>query len=376
VREMLATWRKPVERLPRWSLFSPRPITIARPNGPSKRWGQSATALAQHHVRVVDVCRETADAVTLVVESTDSRPVRFRAGQYLTHCFVIDGALVKRAYSISAPEGTRLACTVKAIDGGVVSQFVRDHVGVGHEYTVMGPSGDFVLPEKPSAPLRFLAAGSGITPVISMIETALQHDPNRAIDLVYASRRESEIIFGDRLRRLSAGHRSFTVQHVLSQPDAVWSGQTGRLTGERAARLLHPFADTEIYLCGPSDLMAATTTALQVDGVPSGHIHRERFYAAPQHTRTLPTEPHSIEFRRSGVTITQRPAETILDAGLRHGIKLDFSCTVGGCAACKLQVISGAVTVDEPNCLSDNERAAGYILSCSAYAHDSAVLDA
>ena len=155
------------------------------------------------------------------------------------------------------------------------------------------------FPRTRSAPLSFLAAGSGITPVISMIETALRHYPNRAIDLVYASRRESEIIFGDRLRRLSAGHPSFTVHHVLSQPDADWSGETGRLTGERAARLLHPVADTEIYLCGPGDLMAATTTALQVDGVPGELIHQERFYAAPQHTRTLPTEPHSIEFRRS-----------------------------------------------------------------------------
>ena len=88
------------------------------------------------------------------------------------------------------------------------------------------------------------------------------------------------------------------------------------------------------------------------------------------------TAPQQLEFRASGRKVTQRPGETILDAGLRSGVKLDFSCTVGGCAACKIKVVSGDVTIDEPNCLSAQERAQGYVLGCSAHANESVVLDA
>ncbi|WP_185981545.1 ferredoxin--NADP reductase [Skermania sp. ID1734] len=360
-------------RIATFNLSKPYPITIPRPNGPSKRWGQSPTALVQRHVRVVDVIRETDDAVTLELETTDGRPVEFRAGQYLTHCFDIGGVTIKRAYSICDAEGDRLACTVKSIDGGEVSGFVHRGVAVGYEYTVLGPSGDFALPQDDSVPLAFLAAGSGITPVISMIETALRRSPSRDISLVYASRRQTEIIFARRLQALVAKHPQLRVVHVLSQPEPGWSGERGRLTGQRAAALLAPERSTEVFLCGPMELMDATAAALPIE---PDRIHRERFYAAPQHTCTVPTEPQALEFRASGRKVTQRPGETILDAGLRSGLRLDFSCTVGGCAACKIRVIRGAVTIDEPNCLSDQERADGYILSCSAYAQESAVLDA
>ncbi|ORC00253.1 hypothetical protein B1T48_01550 [Mycobacterium persicum] len=368
--------------MPRVTLFRPRkpnPVVLPRPNGPSRRWGQSQTTSARRPVRVVEVIRETDDAVTLVLEVTDGRPVEFRAGQYLTHCFDVDGVTVKRAYSISAPEGDRLACTVKAIDGGVVSGFVHRNVAAGYEYTVLGPSGDFVLPdidENNAVPLAFLAAGSGITPVIGMIETALRQSAEREISLVYASRRQGEIIFERRLSALAASYPRLRVLHVLSQPAPAWPGEAGRLTGERAATLLAAGSDIQVYLCGPTELMDVTTAALTRGGVDAGRIHRERFYAAPHHTRTLPTEPHDVEFRVTGRTVTQQPGETILEAGLRSGLKLNFSCTVGGCAACKLKVISGAVAVDEPNCLSDQERSAGHILSCSAYAQESVVLDA
>lgn len=368
--------------MPRVTLFRPRksnPVVLPRPDGPSRRWGQSQTASVRRPVRVVEVIRETDDAVTLVLEVTDGRPVEFRAGQYLTHCFDVDGVTVKRAYSISAAEGDRLACTVKAIDGGVVSGFVHRDVAAGYEYTVLGPSGDFVLPdidENDAVPLAFLAAGSGITAVIGMIETALRQSPEREISLVYVSRRQGEIIFERRLSALAASYPRLRVLHVLSQPASAWPGESGRLTGERAAALLAAGPDVQVFLCGPPELMNATTAALTNGGVDTDRIHRERFYAAPRHTRTLPTEPHDVEFRVTGRTVTQQPGETILEAGLRSGLKLNFSCTVGGCAACKLKVISGAVAVDEPNCLSDQERSDGYTLSCSAYAQESVVLDA
>ncbi len=311
-----------------------------------------------------------------MLETANGRPVPFSAGQYLTHCFEMDATVVKRAYSISVAEGAGLACTIKAIEGGVVSGFVRDNVQVGYQYTVIGPSGDFLLPADPATPLAFLAAGSGITPVIAMIDTALRNDPNRLINLVYASRRQSDIIFAERLAELECAHPGFTITHVLSRPGGDWPGLRGRLDAEQAAHLLQMHPGSEVYLCGPEELMVSTAGALLADGVGSARIHQERFYAAARHTAPLPTMPQPIEFRRSQLTIVAQPGETILEAGLRSGVNLDFSCTVGGCGACKVRMLSGAVTIDEPNCLTDAEKAEGYTLGCSAYALEPAVIDA
>lgn len=354
-------------------------VTIPQPKEASSRWGKSAGAVPKHRVRVAGIERETADAITLLLEPVNGTTVRFAAGQYLTHCFEIDGAIVKRAYSISSmstAEGDQLACTIKMLEGGVASGFVRDSVEVGYQYTVIGPSGDFQLPADAASPLAFLAAGSGITPVMAMIDTALQADPDRVIDLVYASRRQADIIFAERLAELERKHSGLTITHVLSRPDGDWTGLRGRLDAEQAAKLLEAHPNSEIYLCGPEELMVETAAALVADDVAASRIHQERFYAAAQHTAPLPTLPQPIEFRRSNLTIVQEPGETILEAGLRNGVKLDFSCTVGGCGACKVRMVSGAVTIDEPNCLTDTEKADGYTLSCSAYALEPAVVDA
>lgn len=359
----------------------PRPaaVTIPQPKEPSARWGQSASAVPRHRVRVVGIERETADAMTLLLEPVNGQPEPFCAGQFLTHCFEINGAIIKRAYSISVAEGKRLACTIKAVEGGVASRFVTENVEVGYQYTVIGPSGDFLLPAEastPAVPLAFLAAGSGITPVVAMIHTALQVNPGRVIELVYASRRQADIIFAARLAELEGKYSGFTVTHVLSRPDEDWAGRRGRLDGEQAAKLLQAQPGAEVYLCAPADLMAKTVRALLADGVAAGRIHQERFYAAAHHAAPLPTTPQPIEFRRSNLTIIAQPGETILEAGLRNGVKLDFSCTVGGCGACKVRMVSGAVSIDEPNCLTDAEKADGYALACSAYGLEPTVIDA
>jgi len=351
----------------------PLRITLPRPNGPAKRWGQSATQMAKQRLRVAAIHRESSDAVTLELEAVGGNPLSFKAGQYLTHCFEVDGVSHKRAYSISSAEGGRLACTIKAVADGVVSGFVARQLQAGYEYAAFGPSGDFLLPADAAAPLVFLAAGSGITPVISLVETALRQNPNRTIRLVYASRKQGEIIFEQRLAALAAQHPSMTVTHVLSKPKAGWKGEKKRLDGPRAAALLSPPADAHAYLCGPTELMDATAAALTL---PAAQIHRERFFAAPKHTRTLPTSAQTIRFAKSGRNVTQRPGESVLDAGLREGLSLPFSCTVGGCAACKVKVLEGELMHDEPNCLSAEERAQGYALSCSSYCLTPTVIDA
>ncbi|MDM4770316.1 ferredoxin--NADP reductase [Solimonas sp. SE-A11] len=349
-----------------FALGRPRRILVPRETGPSKRWGNPEPGHAPRPVRVSELRRETADAVTLVLEPEDGVMPAFRAGQYFTHCFEIDGQVVRRAYSLSVPEGGGLACTIKLIPGGWVSSHVHEALQVGSRYRLIGPTGDFLLDEG-TGPLRFLAGGSGITPVISLIETALERNPQRDIRLVYASRREADIVFDQRLRELARRHLSLDVVHVLSQPQDGWPGQRGRLDSQRIRGLLGADPATTFYLCGPAGLMQLAAEALHAAGVPAARIRQERFLAAPK-AQARPSEPQEILFKQSGRVVTQRPGESILEAGLREGLPLPFSCMVGGCAHCKLQVLEGEVALSEPNCLSPEERAAGFTLACSAYA--------
>lgn len=345
---------------------APRRLLLPRPQGPSKRWGTPPPTPTPRRVRVTELRRETADALTLVMALEDGPPLPIRAGQYLTHCFRIDGQVVRRAYSLSAAEGGHLACTVKLIAGGWVSTHLQQ-LQVGSVHEVLGPTGDFVLDDTDHGPLRFLAGGSGITPVISLIETALARDAQRDIVLVYASRRAADIIFAARLQQLAQQYSALRVVHVLSQPDGDWSGECGRLDGARILDLMGAQAFA-YYLCGPAGLMAVGERALREAGVPAARIRQERFLAAPQALHQHPREPQRIVFRGAGRSVLQQPGETILDAGLREGLPLRFSCMVGGCGHCRLQVLEGPVTLDEPNCLSADECAAGYTLACSAYA--------
>lgn len=350
-----------------FALGKPRRILIPRGDGPSKRWGTPQPGHAPRPVRVAELRRETAEALTLLLEPEDGVVPAFRAGQYFTHCFEIDGQVVRRAYSLSSAEGGALACTIKLIPEGWVSSHVNEALQVGSRYKLLGPTGDFLLDAADRGPLRFLAGGSGITPVISLIETALAWDAQRDIRLVYANRREADIIFAQRLDELAQRHPSLQLLQVLSQPEAGWSGGRGRLDAARITALLGSDAAATYYLCGPSGLMDTAEAALREAGVPPDRIRHERFLAAPK-AAVRPTEPQEILFKQSGRLVTQRPGESILEAGLREGLALPFSCMVGGCAHCRIQVLEGEVALNEPNCLSPEERAAGYTLACSACA--------
>lgn len=346
----------------------PRRIIIPRPAGPAKRWTLHAPVAPPRDVRVLGVQRETDDAVTLTIEPEDGRTLPFRAGQYLTHCFVVDGFEEKRAYSLSSAEGGALACTIKVLPDGRVSQYVAARLQVGDRYRVIGPGGDFTLDPAQHGELVLLAAGSGITPVISLVETALAHEPTRKVRLVTVNHDRAHAIFHERLEGLTLRYASFEFA-------PVFTADTGRPDAATLAALLRPEGDAMVYLCGPQSLMDAAETGLRNAGFDAARVRRERFVPAPRH-QPRPTQPVDIVFRRSERTVTQQPGESILDAGLRAGLRLDFSCTVGGCGHCRVRIVDGDVRLDEPNCLTPEERAQGYTLACSACATTPITVDA
>ncbi len=342
------------------------------------RWERPAVQQPQRRrLRVLEVRPETANAASFFVEPVDGEPLRFRAGQYLTHCLDIKGRRVRRAYSLSTPEGVSPAgFSCKRVAGGLVSNYLLDELQTGAEYEFLGPNGDFVLGADETVPLVMVAAGSGITPIISLLETALARDPTRDCQLLYGNRSQSETIFSGRIRALQAQFPSLRVAHILSQPEPDWQGETGRIDAARVLRGRAPGADPQFYICGPGAMMAAVVDGLLAAGVEPARICRESFASATHAAGKHPDQPQAIHFSRSDIRVTQQPGQSILDAGLAAGVALQFSCAVGGCAACKLQIIEGEVMLDEPNCLDAAERDQGFTLACSAYATGSVVVDA
>jgi ferredoxin-NADP reductase len=323
-------------------------------------------------VAVVDVIGETADAVTLLLSRTDGRPLEFTAGQFLTLEVEVDGELLRRAYSLSsAPSDGRASITIKRVAGGRVSNHLNDRAAAGMLLKVRGPSGSFSAPDDARA-LVLLAGGSGITPLFSIAREALARDPDARVTLIYGNRGIDDVIFADALLRMSEEDERFTLDRVLESPPEGWREARGILDRPTVeARLDALGIDTtsaSFLLCGPEPMRQACRAALEARGVPPDRI-REEVFVRPElrdDGAALPTEKVTVRVHAGSEPrdVVVAPGRTLLEAGLSAGATLPFSCTMGGCAACKVKLTSGEVRMEEPNCLTPAEREAGYVLTC------------
>ncbi|MEU4217415.1 2Fe-2S iron-sulfur cluster-binding protein [Actinoplanes sp. NPDC026623] len=324
----------------------------------------AAGGLPERPVRVVEVRRETPSTVTLVLADAGPTPgsFDFQPGQFFTLIADIDGRPVRRAYSASsAPGSPCLEVTVKHIDGGQFSGHVHHDLRAGDRIAVRGPSGSF---HAGPHPLVLVAAGSGVTPMMSMVRTRLaDRAEGGRIDLLYSSRRAEDIIFASELSRLERENPGrLSVTHVLAERD-------GRLGAEGVRRWLDhlvPDDRTNYYLCGPEPLMEVVHAVLTEFGVPGDRVHRERYISAANGGRAA-TVPQRMTVERDGRplgTVVVDPGQTLLDAGLAAGLPMPYSCTVGSCGDCMVRLRDGDVAQNEPNCLTPLRRAAGYVLAC------------
>jgi ring-1,2-phenylacetyl-CoA epoxidase subunit PaaE len=326
---------------------------------------------------------ETPSTFTLVLVSGDGAAFDFRPGQFFTVLVEHDGVVLRRNYSASnAPGDRELHLTIKRHAAGKVSPLLgamRD----GERLRVTGPFGSFVVPPLPSpdAPRRLVlvAGGAGITPLASIARDMLAREPDAELALVYGSRHDGDVIFRDALDALALAHPTrFTIAHVLEEASA--SADVGRLDRATTARVLdrvplasHPAA--RFFVCGPDAMRDEVLAALEARGVSPSAIAMERFTIGPRpQVATSSAEiaatvapgarPVTIRVKGREHRTTALPGATVLEAGLAAGAPMPFSCAVGGCGACKVKLIEGSVEVEEPNCLSDHERAAGYVLTC------------
>ena len=327
-----------------------------------------------HPVTVVEVREETSDAVSIALDVPE--PLRaafaYQPGQFLTVRRTVDGKMRLRCYSLcSSPavdEPLRIA--VKRVAAGLVSNALCAELRPGDLLEVQPPAGHFT-PRTLEGDLLLFAGGSGITPILSILRTALLAGIGRVV-LVYANRDERSVIFGDRLVALAAQHPArLTVLHWLESVQGLPSAAA-------LAALVQPWQQTESYICGPAPFMDVVTKALASLGVPTERVHLERFVSLPDEAPPPPvaTGPSAaldgvIDGQRT--TLEWRRGEKMLDTMLAAGIDAPYSCRVGGCSACMCRVTAGEVRMAANQVLSPGEIADGWVLACQSYPVSDAV---
>ncbi|PTQ86713.1 ring-1,2-phenylacetyl-CoA epoxidase subunit PaaE [Agitococcus lubricus] len=328
---------------------------------------------------VVEVVRETPDAIRVVLARPDGQPITFTPGMFFTVVVTIDGEEHRRAYSIASPvqQSQQVDIVIKRIAGGRVSGWLNENLRAGDTLQVLGPSGTFTLtPDvRQSRHLLLVGGGSGITPLMSILQSVLLAESDTRIRLIYGNRGVDDIIFHEALSGLVKSHAGrLEVRHVLETPPKGWHGGKGRLDREIFAHELDALLETTalkdivLYQCGPEPMMAGVREEMLSRGVPETVLHQERFTPAPKAVEASRYTTQAIQVFAHGKQWegTAKPGETLLEAGLAVGAPMTFSCTLGGCGRCRVKLVSGEVEMPEPNCLLPQEREANYALSCIA----------
>ena len=318
-----------------------------------------------HPLTVADVVDETADTRSFVFEIPTALEETFRyaAGQFCTFRATIGGESVVRCYSMSSsPDtGDPFTFTVKRVPGGKMSNWMNDVLATGDTIEALRPAGLFVL-RAAEVPMVAFAGGSGITPVLSIIKTALA-TTTREIALVYANRGTGSVIFADEFERLRAasGGRLSVHHHLDSERGFLDAAGCAALVGDRT--------DADFYVCGPAPYMDAVEAGLARRGIARSQLFIERFEPpgdVPTPTGSSDTESIVIRLDRRKHTIRYEPGDTILEAARRAGLSPPFSCAMGNCATCMAHLDEGSATMRVNNALSADEVEAGWVLTCQA----------
>ncbi|WP_396912307.1 2Fe-2S iron-sulfur cluster-binding protein [Mycolicibacterium sp.] len=313
-------------------------------------------------LRVRQVVRETADAVSLVFDQPAAPEFRYLSGQFITLSVWIGGTEHRRCYSMSSAPALdeHLQITVKRDRDGVVSNWLNTSVSVGDELHAAPPQGRFVMSSHARELVAF-AGGSGITPVYSLVRSALE-TTDRNARLLYANRNRDSVIFAQNLTELQERHAGrFAVHHHIDDQDGI-------LTTAQVESFAPVSSDAEFYICGPGPFMDTVEKALLSAGVSAERLHLERFtvgQSASQSDGTV-TEAVTIELNRRTVTLPYRAGNTLLQTARLGGLKAPSSCETGSCGTCMAQVVEGSARMLNNDALDEDEVAEGWVVTCQA----------
>lgn len=342
-----------------------------------------------YQLAVGDIRTETADcvSVSLQVPAELAATFRFQPGQYLTFRHTIDGAELRRSYSIcTSPTDADLRVAIKKVEQGKFSAYANERLRPGDVLDVMPPMGNF-RPKEQGTGKNYLAfvAGSGITPVMSIMKTVLEQDADSTFTLIYGNRSRNSIIFREAIEALKNKYMlRVKLYHVLSREYMEIPLFSGRLGAEKCAAFCGSLIDLslmdEAFICGPEDMILSVRQQLIDLGMPQGRVHIELFTSPDQpkasHEKWVKAHKGD-EGPKSKVSITLDGAtfdmdvpfngETILDAALRNGADLPYACKGGVCCTCRAKVTEGEVEMEVNYALEHDEIEKGFVLTCQAH---------
>lgn len=351
-----------------------------------------------HALKVASVARNTRDAVVVTFDLPEelAPEFAFRPGQYLTLRAQLGGEEVRRSYSIcSAPNDGVLRVAIKKVEEGVFSTWANQELQAGQSLDVMPPAGNFTLDFDPSQSRHYVAfaVGSGITPVLSLVKTALSTEPDSRFTLFFGNRASSSVLFREEIEDLKNRYMDrFSLVYIMSRESQDIELFNGHIDGTKVDQLLNTWIPAEsidyAFVCGPQTMIESVVEQLQEHGIPKSNIKFELF-GAPKGSRELRTgraaaaapgkSQCDVTVIKDGHTRSftiDKNADSVLDSALAQGIDLPYSCKGGVCSTCRCKVVEGEVDMDANFALEDYEVERGFVLSCQSYpVSDKLVLD-
>ncbi|MDK3072213.1 2Fe-2S iron-sulfur cluster-binding protein [Sedimentitalea sp. JM2-8] len=339
-----------------------------------------------HDLAVTDVRKTIKDAVVVSLKPVEGGDFVFTQGQYLTFRRDFDGTEVRRSYSICAGKDDGiLQVGIKKVEGGAFSTWANEDLKPGDTLQAMEPMGSFFTPLDATQKRNYLgfAGGSGITPVLSILKTALKAEPRSTFTLVYANRGVSTIMFREELEDLKNLYMGrLTIIHILESDAQDIDLFTGRVDVGKCEALFAHWVDIDsidiAYICGPEPMMLGIASSLRAHGLSDAQIKFELFASAQpgrlarkaatqDGTATAKTTQASVTLDGTARSFTMEKDQTVLEAALENAIDAPYACKAGVCSTCRCKVIEGEVEMVANHALEDYEVQQGYVLSCQSF---------
>ncbi|MBT8271828.1 MAG: 2Fe-2S iron-sulfur cluster binding domain-containing protein [Flavobacteriaceae bacterium] len=340
-----------------------------------------------YEVKIADLYKETKDTVVVTFDLPDQLKeiFGFIQGQHLILKKTLNGQDIRRTYSLcTSPDDQIWRVAIKQIPGGLFSTYANEQLAIGDSIEIMNPRGNFYVETNPDTSRNYIAfvAGSGITPILSMIKTHLEREPGSTFKLFYLNKTSQSIIFKEEIEQLkNRFFERFHVFYFLTQEQRDIEFLNGRFDKEKMAILTKTFIDIEdtahCFLCGPKDMIFLIRDELIAAGLPSEHIHYELFFSGEPSTADLQFA-ETLENVPDGTAVTiidggkefhftmQEANQSLLDGALSEGADLPFACKGGVCSTCKCKVLEGEVKMKLNYALEQHELDQNLVLSCQA----------
>ena len=331
-----------------------------------------------HKVHIQEIRPETADAVSVVFKIPENLKVdfKFTAGQYVTLQTAINGEVIRRAYSICAtPESGEIRVAIKKVAEGVFSTYATTELKVGDAIEITAPEGRFLL--SPNANKNYIgfAAGSGITPILSMLKSVLQTETNATFTLVYGNKSAADTIFYTELNQLKETYPGRFKLHYIFSRENVKNSLRGRIDGNVTNYFVkNMYKETSFdaaYLCGPEEMIKDVSNTLEKNNIAKENIHFELFVVATDEEKVAQVKEGTTEITvlldDEVTTFTMSQTDDILAANLRNNIDAPYSCQGGVCSSCLARVTEGKAVMVKNSILTDSELEEGLILTCQAH---------